>query len=118
MQTLSPRQARVTGCILAACGLFLVIMMSGLIVLFTRLLLGYTTMLGKMEFTGGPVFGGLILILFAAILAFGVAALYSGVWQIRHQRRHPQMLVIAEYAFTGLAVMGTLVSIFSVFTED
>jgi hypothetical protein len=118
LPALSPRYASINGGVLAAGGLCLILMMSGLIILFTQVILGYPTIAGQIGFTGGPVVAGVILMLFAAMLAFGLAALYSGVWQIRHKRRHPRMLVVAEYAFTGLAILGTLACLISVFADD
>ena len=114
---LPPRHAVVLGGIMAACGLFLIVMMGGLIVFFAQAVLGYPTYLGKFGFDGGPIMAGFVFALFAAILAFGIAALHGGIWQIRHKRRDPRMLMVAEYSFTALTIVGKIVSIISVLTD-
>ncbi len=114
---LSPRHARVLGGIMAVCGIILITMMGGLLVLFAQAFLGYPTILGDIEFTGGPIMAGCIFALFAGILAFGIAGLYGGIWQIRHLRRDPRMFAVAQFSFTALTILGTVVSIVGVLLD-
>jgi hypothetical protein len=108
---LSPRLATVLGGVLAACGLALLVMMGALLVLVAQAWVGRPTVLGHLQFTGSPLVAGFGLVLFTALLAFGIAALHGGIWQIRHKRRAPALLRVAEYSFTALAIVGTAVAI-------
>jgi len=108
---LSPRHATALGGVLAACGLALIVMMGALLVLFAQAWVGQPTVLGRLQFTGSPLLAGFALVLFSAILAFGIAALHAGIWQIRHKRRAPAMLMVAEYSFTALAIVGMAIAI-------
>ncbi len=115
---ISPRQARILGGIMAACGLFLIAMTGGLLVLLAQSLLGYPTILKNIEFTGGPIMAGCVFALLAGILAFGIAALYSGIWQIRHLQRDPRMFAVAQFSFTAITILGTVVSIVGVLLDQ
>lgn len=96
---------------MATCGFTLIVMMGGLLVLFAQAWMGRHTVLGHLPFTGSPLVAGVALVLFAALLAFGIAALHGGIWQIRHKRRAPALLRVAEYWFTALAIVGTAAAI-------
>jgi hypothetical protein len=108
---LSPRRATVLGGVLAACGLALLVIMGALLVLAAQGWMGQPTVLGRLQFTGSPLVAGFALVLFAALLAFGIAALHGGIWQIRHKRRAPALLRVAEFSFTVLAIVGTAIAI-------
>jgi heme A synthase len=86
-------------------------MMGALLVLVAQAWVGRPTVLGHLQFTGSPLVAGFGLVLFTALLAFGISALHGGIWQIRHKRRAPALLRVAEYSFTALAIVGTAVAI-------
>lgn len=112
---LPPTRARRLGWVMAACGVFLILMMAALIGYFVWVLWNSNNPNATDRFTGGPFVGALIFALFAAVFAFGVAALTSGIWQIRHGRRHPNAARWGAMAFVGLSVAAVIFESVSLF---
>ena len=105
----SPTTLRVTGWVLAACGVSLIWMMTGLLVGFTYILLYQDQPGVTVSFTGGPLIALFVYALLSSILVFGFATARGGIYQVRHGQRPPNLLgwvrfIVAAMSFAGVAV--------------
>lgn len=58
------------------------------------------------HFTGGPVFVVFMYLLFILVIAFGATSMAAGLFQIRHSRRSPQIIILMMTLAISFFVVG------------
>jgi len=108
----TPAQIRTLGWMLAVLGAFLTVFMSGLSLAVAKVILlpnlpGTTT-----RFTGGPNMVLFIIGIFGVVLAFGIASLSAGIFQIKNGRRNRNLTKIILVLAGVFVFVGTVVRVF------
>jgi len=111
---MSARQIRRLGWVLLVIGLFLLGLM-GTITLYLApsLLQPERQVLGGSRFTGTAQQGISALMLFGAVMLFGLTACINGLWQIKTGQRNRWLLYAV--AAVGLILLGTFWSVYTTF---
>lgn len=105
----TPASVRRAGWLLVFLGTFLVLFMGWIAASSARMMLNPGVEVGDgSRFTGDAGQGRMIMGLFGAVIAFGVAAALGGVLQIRTGKRNPKVTVAIVGVFAVLAVVALL----------
>jgi len=100
----SARNLRVRGWVQLACGLFLIGLMGWITWMMSPSLAAPGEEAGGMTFTGKPEQADMILWLFWAVIAFGVAASITGTYQIVTGRKS-RLLVLVSLGLAAAIVV-------------
>ena len=108
------RQIRRLGWVLLVIGLFLLALMGTIAFYLAPSLLqpGRQTV-GGSRFTGTAQQGMSALMLFGAVMLFGLTTIINGLWQIRTGQRNQWLLYAVAAA--GLLLLGTVWSVYATF---
>lgn len=105
----SAKKVRILGWVLVALGSGLVVFMGGLGLVLGNIIAktgqpGRTT-----RFTGGPEDVMLMIAVFGLVIAFGLASIAGGVWQIWYGKRSNKVMVLMFVVAGILSVIGSAV---------
>ena len=100
----SARKVRILGWILLVIGTGLVLFMGGLGLYLAQLISrsdepGQTT-----RFTGGPEDVAFIVAIFGLVIAFGLASMAGGIWQIKYGKPN-RILMVGMFIVVGILVV-------------
>jgi uncharacterized paraquat-inducible protein A len=105
------RQVRRLGWVLAAMGLFLVLFMTGIMILIANIM-ARTGKPGSTEsFSGGPLEAAMIFAVLGLVWVFGLTGLVGGIWQIKHGKRNRKLIRIILWLGAAFLVIATLIQI-------
>ena len=100
----SARKVRILGWILLALGAFLVIFMGTLGIYLGKIISQTGESKSTTRFTGGPQDVALIVTVFGLVIAFGVASMTGGIWQIVYGKPN-RKLMVAMFLVAGILVV-------------
>jgi magnesium-transporting ATPase (P-type) len=90
----SKRKVKILGWVLLVLGTFLVIFMSGLGIYLGQIIAQSRTPGSTTRFTGGPNDVAIIMAVFGLVIAFGIATIAGGIWQIKYGRPNRKLMVV------------------------
>lgn len=100
----SARKVRILGWILLVLGAFLVIFMGTLGLYVGKLISQTGGSTSTTRFTGGPQDVALIVAVFGLVIAFGVASMAGGIWQIVYGKPN-RKLMVGMFLVAGILVV-------------
>jgi hypothetical protein len=89
----SKKKVRILGWVLVVLGLFLVIFMSGLGIMLASIIVQSDQPGATSRFTGGPQDILFIVAIFGFVIAFGLATIVGGAWQIWYGKPNRKLMV-------------------------
>jgi hypothetical protein len=107
---LSRRWSRRFGAVLTLCGLFLTGLMSVVLLFTLPMLLRPGVSIGGTRFDGSPAMAALVVLILAAVFAFGVITLGYGVFQLITGRRSLAVARAMVAVAGGLVLFGSLLA--------
>ncbi|HET9532929.1 MAG TPA: hypothetical protein VFQ92_21420 [Blastocatellia bacterium] len=108
----SARQVRRLGWVLAVTGAFLVIFMTGLIILIAYIMAQTGKPGSTTSFSGTRMEAVMIFGILGIVWVFGLTSLAGGIWQVRHGRRNKKLTAIILWLGAAFMVIGLLVEVF------
>jgi hypothetical protein len=80
--------------VLLVLGTFLVVFMGGLGIYLGQLIAQSGTPGSGTRFTGGPNDVAIIMAVFGLVIAFGIATMVGGIWQIKYGKPNRKLMVV------------------------
>jgi MFS family permease len=109
---LTAKHIRRLGWVLIATGIFLAAFMAVLIILIAGIVAQSDNPAATTRFSGTPFQAAMILGLLGLVLAFGLACIIAGVYQIRHGRRNKKLIRITLWLAFALLIIGIVIQAF------
>jgi len=106
------KSMRLRGWLLAVCGVFILAIMIPVCVAIVPSMMNPGVETGGTEFTGSESDASSALAIFAGVIAFALAALASGIYQVRYGRQN-WFLVIGMFAVAAVLFVGAKLFIFA-----
>jgi hypothetical protein len=104
-------QVRRLGWVLAATGAFLLVFMTGIMVLIAYIMAQTGKPGSTASFNGGALEAAMIFGILGLVWVFGLTGLITGIWQIKHGRRNRNLTRIILWLGAAFLVIAALVQI-------